>query len=234
VKSFKLLPLECPKCGAPIKSASSDMVHFCDNCGVGLEFTGEELKIVEVKFAKPIIHLEFQPELFLPFWSFNLDISIKGKELYLPFIFRKGVFSPDDNIFNNNQLIEKILEQRKTSGKEKEFDYTIYVPSFPTTGAFAYSSNIGNNLTKSKPALNFYEKSKEMFFCVYNSRDALAIAEDEYIALQSNVIPNLLALELSLNVKSKCIVGIPYIRKDKGIYYDQIIGEIVLVSALKM
>ena len=233
MKLFRLLPLECPKCGSRIKSRTSDVVHFCDNCGTGSEFTGDSLEIVETKFARPIIDSKFRPELFLPFWSFNLDISIKGKEVYLPFIFRKGIFSPKDNLFKDGTLIEKILKAGKEQEKEKELDYTIYVPSFPTTGTFAYSSNIGNSLTKAQPKITFYEDSKQMFSCIYNSRDALAIAEDEYISLQSNVIPNLLALDLSFNVKSKTILGIPYIKKEKGIYYDQIIGEIILANALK-
>ena len=69
--------------------------------------------------------------------------------------------------------------------------------------------------------------------CIYNSSDALAIAEDEYISLQSAVIPNLLALDLSFNLKGKKVIGIPYTRKEKGIFYDQIIGEIILANALK-
>ena len=233
MKFFDLLPLQCLRCGAPISSGRCDMVHFCHNCGAGLEFNGDNLEIIKTHFAQPLLEKEKKPELFLPFWSFHLDISIKGKEVYLPFLFRANYLRPEESFFTNETLIEEILKKRKKQEKEGEKDFIIYVPSFPTTGTFAYSSNIGNRFTEAQPNLIFYEENKKMESCIYNSSDALAIAEDEYISLQSSVIPNLLALDLSFNVKGKKVIGIPYTRKEKSIFYDQIIGEIILASALK-
>lgn len=233
MKFFHLLPLQCPKCGARIAAGPSDMVYFCDNCGAGIEFNGENLEIVENLFAYPLLDVEREPELFLPFWSFHLDISIKGKEVYLPLLFRQDYLRPEGDLFTDEKIIEEILKKQHQQEKVKELDFTIYVPSFPTTGTFAYSSNIGNRFTKARPQLTFYRENKKMASCIYNSKDGLAIAEDEYISLQSAVIPNLLALDLFFNLKNKKIIGIPYIKKEKGIYYDQIIGEIILASALK-
>lgn len=233
MKFFDLLPLQCLRCGAPISSGRCDMVYFCHNCGVGLEFNGDNLETIKTHFAQPLLEKEKEPELFLPFWSFHLDISIKGKEVYLHFLFRANYLRTKGSFFTDETLIEEILKKRKQQGKEGEKDFIIYVPSFPTTGSFAYSSNIGNRFTEAQPHLLFYEENKKMESCIYNSSDALAIAEDEYISLQSAVIPNLLALDLSFNLKGKKVIGIPYTRKEKGIFYDQIIGEIILVSALK-
>jgi len=233
MKLFRLLPLQCPGCGAPITSGCSDMVYFCNNCGEGVEFNGKNLEIVKIYFARPIQDKEKEPELFLPFWSFHLDITIKGKEAYLPLIFRANFLKPEGQFFTDETLIEKIIKKQKHYKKEKELNFIIYVPSFPTTGTFAYSSNIGNEFTKAQPNLTFYDENKKMESCIYNSTDGLAIAEDEYISLQSAVIPNLLALDLSFDLKSKKVIGIPYIRKEKGVFYDQIIGEMILANALK-
>ena len=233
MKLFHLLPLQCPKCGSPIDSNRNDVIYFCNNCGAGLEFNGEKLELVRTVFARPELDKENEPQLFLPFWLFHLDISIKGKEVYLPFIFRPNFLETQDSLLTNKTLLEKILKKREEQTKKEEMDFSIYVPSFPTTGTFEYSSNIGNRFTKTRPKLTFYEEKKKMESCIYNSSDALSIAEDEYISLQSAVIPNLLGLELSFNVKEKMVIGIPYIKKEKGIYYDQIIGEIIVASALK-
>lgn len=233
MKIFNLLPLQCIHCGAPISSGCSDMVYFCQNCGSGLEFNGKNFELVEVSYASPLLEKETEPELFLPFWSFHLDISIKGKEAYLPLLFRENFLRTEDRLFTDETFIEEILKKWKNKEIKGESDFIIYVPSFPTTGAYAYSSGLGNKFTKAQPHLSFYEKNKRMQSCIYNSEDALAIAEDEYISLQSAVIPNLLALDLSFNLKDKKVIGIPYIRKEKGIFLDQIIGEIILSSALK-
>jgi len=234
LKLFQLLPLQCKRCGAPITSGRSDMVYFCMNCGAGLEFNGTNLEIIETVFAKPLLDKEKEPELFLPFWYFHLDIRIKGKEAYLPLLFTADFIRPEEGLFTDETLIEEILRKRKQKDKKEDLDFSIYVPSFPTTGIFEYSSNIGNRFTKAQPHLTYHEENRNMESCIYNSTDALAIAEDEYISLQSSVVPNLLALDLSFNLKQKKIIGIPYVRKEKGIFYDQIIGEIILSSALKL
>jgi hypothetical protein len=231
---FKLVHLQCTKCSARIFSGRSDMVYFCDNCGAALEFNGEELVLVDVHFAKPVSDQDRDPELFLPFWSFHLDISVKGKSAYLPLLLRQDFMMRDSMLFDKEALIEEILSKRKEHVVEGEKNFTIYVPSFPTTGAYTFSSELGKKFTLQQPTLTFYEAGKTMESCIYNAKDALAIAEDEYISLQSAVIPNLLALDLSINVKEKRIIGIPYIRKEKGIFYDQIIGELLLASALKI
>ena len=234
MKLFKLIPLQCNRCSARIASGRSDMVYFCDNCGAGLEYNGEELVFVDVLYAKPIIDLDRDPELFLPFWSFRLDILVKGKSAYLPLLLRDYSMMRDNKLFDKEALLEEILSKRKEHAMEGEKDFTIYVPSFPTTGAYNFSSELGSTFTLKQPSLIFSEKRKRMASCIYNATDALAIAEDEYISLQSAVIPNLLALDLSINVKEKRVIGIPYIRKEKGIFYDQIIGEMLLASALKI
>jgi hypothetical protein len=235
MKPFHLVPLQCIRCGSPISSGSADMVYFCENCGVGLEFNGKEFEQVTVRFAKPILEKEREPDLHLPFWSFKLDITVQGKEGHLPLVFREDFFTSDGNPFSNNEaLIEAILKkwsEKKVTGAK---DFTIYVPAFVTTGAFSYSSGIGVKLTHVQPELSFFEESKKMESCVYNASDGLAIAEDEYISLQSSIIPNLLTIDLSFNLKEKEVIGIPYIRKEKGIFIDQIIGEMILTSALKI
>ena len=235
MKLFHLVPLQCTRCGAPVSSGSSDMVYFCDNCGAGLEFNGKAFELITVRYAKPILEEKREPILFLPFWAFQLDITVKGKEAHLPLVFREDFFRSDGNLFSNNEaIIEAILKkwnEKKASGAK---DITIYVPAFATTGAFSYSSGIGIKLKQTQPNLSFYDENKKMESCIYNSFDGLAIAEDEYISLQSAMIPNLLTIELSFNLKEKNVIGIPYIKKEKGIFTDQIIGEIILKSALKI
>jgi hypothetical protein len=232
-KFFQLLPLECSKCGEAITCGRYDMVYFCDNCGTTQEFTGEKLSPVETLFARPLLGKVQKTEIFLPFWVFHLDISIKGKKVYLPLLFSESLFKKETSLFSDESVMEEILSKRKTYEKEKELDFIIYVPSFPTSGTFSYSADIGNRFTKSQPELKFFEETKKMEYCIYNSSDGLAIAEDEYISLQSQIIPNLLNLQLSFKVKDKKVVGIPY-RKEKGVYYDQIIGEMILKNALKL
>jgi hypothetical protein len=210
------------------------MVYFCTRCGTGLEYNGKNLEPIEVLFAQPILQKDSEPELFLPFWSFRLDISIKAKEVYLPLLFRRDFMDEENILFTNKSLIETILNKQKEKKIKDQKDFTVYVPSFPTTGMYAYSSDIGKVFTRAQPVLSFYEQNKKMESCIYNAIDALSIAEDEYISLQTAIIPNLLALDLSFNVKNKRVIGIPYAKKEKGVFYDQIIGEMLLASALRM
>lgn len=234
MRLFKLVPLQCTRCSERISSGRSDMVYFCDNCGAGLEFNGESLVSVDVRYAKPICERDREPELFLPFWAFRLDISVKGKSAYLPLLLRDVFMMRDTMLFDKEALIEEILSKRREKEIEGEEDFTIYVPSFPTTGAYTLSSEIGMKFTLKQPVMTFYEERKTMQSCIYNGQDALAIGEDQYISLQSAVIPNLLALDLSITVKEKGVIGVPYIRKEKGIFHDQIIGEMLLANALKL
>jgi hypothetical protein len=231
---FKLVPLQCIQCGARISSGRSDIVYFCDNCGAALEYNGEALLRIDAFFAKPIHHADCDPEFFLPFWSFRLDISVEGKSVYLPLLLRDNFLMHDSMLFDKEAFVEEILSKRKEQAIEGKTNFTIYVPSFPTTGAYTFSSELGKKFTAKQPPLTFYEERKTMASCIYNAVDALAIAEDVYIALQSAVIPNLLALDLSIEVKERSIIGIPYIKKEKAIYYDQIIGEMLLANALKI
>lgn len=234
MKLFKLVPLQCTCCSERISAGNADMVYFCDNCGAALEFNGDELVPVDARFAKPLCDTDRDPELFLPFWSFRLDISIEGKSAYLPLLLRSDFMMQDTMLFDKEALIDEILRKRKEHVVKGDRDFTIYVPSFPTTGAYAFSSELGTTFTLKQPPLTFYDERKRMESCIYNASDALAIAEDEYISLQSSIIPNLLALDLSINVRERSIIGIPYTKKEKGVYYDQIIGEMLLASALKI
>ncbi len=234
MKLFELVPLQCTKCNARISSGRADRVFFCDNCGAALEYNGERLTPVDVHSAQPILDLDREPELFLPFWSFQLEIQVQGKSVYLPLLFRDNFIMQDTMLFDRESFMHAVLSKRKEHTPEGESNFTVYVPSFPTTGAYTFSSELGITFTKKQPVFSWYQENKRIESCIYNEADALAIAEDEYISLQAAVIPNLLELELSIRVKGKMIIGIPYIKKNKGIYYDQIIGEMLLANALKL
>jgi predicted RNA-binding Zn-ribbon protein involved in translation (DUF1610 family) len=234
MKLFELVPLQCTRCGARIASGSSDMIYFCDNCGAALEYNGETLVPIEARFAQPLTDTDRAPELFLPFWSFRLDIAVEGKSVYLPLLFRDNFLMYEHSMLDKEAFVEAVLSKKREHAVEEARDFIVYVPSFPTTGAYTFSSELGTKFTLQQPSLTFYEERKKIASCIYNAADALAIAEDEYISLQSAVIPNLLALDLSINVKEKLIIGMPYVRKEKGIFYDQIIGEMLLASALRI
>lgn len=234
MKLFELVPLQCTRCNARISSGRSDRVFFCDNCGIALEYNGEKLTPVDTHCAKPVLDTEHEPELFLPFWSFRLAIKVEGKSVYLPLFLRDNSLMQDTMTFNTQSFVQEVLRKRKEHTLEGETDFTVYVPSFPTTGAYTLSSELGIRFTKQQPVLSFYRENKRVESCIYNEADALAIAEDEYISLQAAVIPNLLALDLSIQVMEKTIIGVPYMKKEKGIYYDQIIGEMLLANALML
>lgn len=77
-QGFRLVPLECPSCGASVAAQGEDVVYYCTACRNGYRFDGttEELAPMEVAFVTaPAVAVD----RYLPFWLLNADVKIKNR-----------------------------------------------------------------------------------------------------------------------------------------------------------
>jgi hypothetical protein len=76
---FRLVPLDCPSCGAPVRAQGADVVFYCTACRNGYRYDAETegLEPVEVAFvAAP----QVAAERYLPFWLLPAKVKIRERQ----------------------------------------------------------------------------------------------------------------------------------------------------------
>jgi hypothetical protein len=76
---FRLVPLDCPTCGAAVAAEGDDVVYYCTACRNGYRFDGEKraLEPIEVSFvAAP----DRVVEGYRPFWVLPATIRIHDRQ----------------------------------------------------------------------------------------------------------------------------------------------------------
>lgn len=75
---FRLVPLDCPSCGAALAAEGEDVVYFCTACRNGYRYQAEppHLAPLEVRFVSAVHHAA---EKYLPFWVLEARVTIAGR-----------------------------------------------------------------------------------------------------------------------------------------------------------
>jgi hypothetical protein len=75
---FKLIPLDCPTCGAGIQARGEDVVYYCTACrnGYTLEESDWSLRLLETSF---VAVSNLQVEEYRPFWLLPAEIHVSGR-----------------------------------------------------------------------------------------------------------------------------------------------------------
>lgn len=75
---FRLVPLDCPSCGASVEARGEDVVYYCTACRNGYKFdlAKEGLEPVEVAF---VAAANVAAETYLPFWLLPARVGIERR-----------------------------------------------------------------------------------------------------------------------------------------------------------
>lgn len=75
---FRLIPLDCPSCGAAVAAAGEDVVFYCTACRNGYRYQPEppHLAPLEVRFVAAVNQAA---EKYLPFWVLEAQVEIAGR-----------------------------------------------------------------------------------------------------------------------------------------------------------
>ncbi len=78
--ALRLVPLDCPTCGAALAADGEDVVYYCTACRNGYLFATATatLEPVEVGF---VATADRAAERYLPFWVLPAEIAISGREV---------------------------------------------------------------------------------------------------------------------------------------------------------
>ena len=77
-EGFRLVPLDCPSCGAAVAAEGEDVVYYCTACRNGYRFDleSESLQPVEVAF---VTLSSAAVDRYLPFWLLPADVEIENR-----------------------------------------------------------------------------------------------------------------------------------------------------------
>jgi predicted RNA-binding Zn-ribbon protein involved in translation (DUF1610 family) len=222
---INLIPLRCPDCGRDIESGEDDLVHFCSNCGKGFEVIQDELKKINVIFAKPKEEFAGVKLYYLPMWQILSRVSVKRK-----------------HSIDVNQLPREILaNERFTSvytellNKEKPIEKMVFfVPAFGVTNRYQLMDQPGLRFTVNPPELKS-DSPKNMIGAEYSLSDAIELARDMFLSIQFQTdtgITGLKDADVTFDYKKARIAGIPFY-EEEGMLIDALEGYKIFKNGLK-
>jgi predicted RNA-binding Zn-ribbon protein involved in translation (DUF1610 family) len=222
---INLIPLRCPDCGRDIESGEDDLVHFCSNCGKGFEVIQDELKKINVIFAKPKEEFAGVKLYYLPMWQILSRVSVKRK-----------------HSIDVSQLPREILaNERFTSvytellNKEKPIEKMVFfVPAFGVTNRYQLMDQPGLRFTVNPPELKS-DSPKNMIGAEYSLSDAIELARDMFLSIQFQTdtgITGLKDADVTFDYKKARIAGIPFY-EEEGMLIDALEGYKIFKNGLK-
>jgi len=207
--ALRLLPLDCPSCGATLAAEGTDVVYYCTACRNGYRIRADEsgLDGVEVSF---VALKNRSAESYLPFWILRATIDLEERDA-------EGA--------GFHRLLGALLG---TSGPSSGSTYeaTFAVPAFrcPLEQATALTQRY----TSSLPELG--EKLGERLTGgVFGVEDARVMAEYAFLDAQIQRPDTLRQLRYTIDFQSERLLGVPFVRQGDQ-WQDAIFGLPVIVG----
>lgn len=206
------IPLKCPSCGAPLEAGAASVLFYCLRCQKGSELREGKFHSFPLHFA-PRIDPRGEPPavasaknhvIYLPFWVIEAQIEITTRqytriepemEYWRKFYARLKPFVPEANLTISEEAPPQTLN--------------LFVPAFATTNIAAYTTNLGVALTRAQPS---FEEGPPILPrpCIYDSWEALTLAEIIFLALETSESSHLLRLEFNLRPLRQELWALPF------------------------
>ncbi len=201
---FRLVPLDCPTCGAAVAADGEDVVYYCTACRNGYRFDHERqgLEPVEVTFVSAP---QVAAELYRPFWLLPAQVTIHRRDA------AGGGFSGLLNFF---------LGGGGGGGGAASGEGTFAVPAF--RAPLAAVTALTRRYTERLPQLG--EKLGERLTggC-YGAADARKLAHYALIASEVEKPDTLKDLRYEIVFGQARLLGVPFKRAGQG-FADSLFG----------
>ncbi len=202
---FKLVPLDCPSCGAGIRADGEDVVYYCTACRNGYRFDldSRTLEAVEVAFvALPDQRVDF----YLPFWLLPATITIQERTA------KGGSFAG---------LMRFFLGDDGESAQSGEGRFA--VPAFHCR--LSTTTELTRRYTEALPDLG--EKLGERLIGgSYGPADARKLAHYALVASEINKPDTLTQLRYTIEFGQESLLGIPFVRRQAAVQ-DALFGIVL-------
>lgn len=204
--AFRLLPLDCPSCGAALAAEGEDVVYYCTACAAGFRLGagpategtgggGEVLVPVEVSFvASP----GTAAAVYLPFWLLGATVTLHERQA------AGGSWSG---------LVSFFLGDRSTTGTAPG-EGTFAIPAFACPLGEAVA--LAGRYTQALPELGERLGERLTGGC-YGVEDAQKLAHFTLIAAEAEKPDTLRRLEYSIDFGPARLLGVPFVRHGSGL-----------------
>lgn len=214
---FRLIPLQCPNCGAPLEAEECSLVFYCLHCQKSYESGGEEKKFnaYPLYFASPKStgNAHESPPLYLPFWIIESQIQVMRHQytrLNPELEYWRSLYSQLKNFLPETN--------HQKAGEGQPINLRLFVPAFATTNIAAYTTNLGVALTRARPTFESLPTAPPAakggpvrpLPCIYSAQEALTLADIIFLALETRETANLIRLEFNLKPLRQELWALPF------------------------
>lgn len=193
---FELVPLDCPSCGAPIRSHGDDVVYYCTACRNGYRFEPEssQLQPVNVSFvATPAVSVDE----YRPFWLLPAEVQMLERTA------TGGGFSGLLGFFLGG-----------SEGPRESGTGTFVIPAFHAP--LDAVTQLSQRYTEALPALS--EKLGERLLGGrYGVEDAEKLAHYVVVASEVGRSDTLTQLRYEIDFGEPRLLGVPFVRRDEKV-----------------
>lgn len=201
--ALRLLPLDCPSCGATLAAEGEDIIYYCTACRNGYRIRSDEsgLERVEVSF---VALKDRTAESYRPFWVLDATVDLQEREAA-----GGGI----------HKLLGALLgSSGPASGST--YEATFVVPAFRCP--LNQATVLIQRYTSSFPELG--EKLGERLTGgVFGVEDARVLAEYAFLDAQIQRPDTLRQLRYTLDFQKQRLLGVPFVRQGEG-WQDAIYG----------
>lgn len=195
---FRLIPLDCPKCGAALAAEGEDVVYYCTACRSGHLLTpgdGDALRLEQVEVAFVAVPGQ-QVERHLPFWLLPAQVTLHQRDAtggalaFLAGLFGSG--SPGPGTTEGTFAIPA-FHAELPAATELAARYTRELPRL--------GERLGEKLTGGR----------------YGVEDARKLAHYLLIATEAGRSDTLKDLEYKIDFGAPRLLGVPFVRRGEGL-----------------
>ncbi len=189
---FRLVPLDCPSCGAPVAADGEDVVYYCTACRNGYRFDRDEPHLVPIEVAFVAL-AEVAAEVYRPFWLLPARVALLERSA------AGGGFSGLMGLFLGPQ-----------AAAPSEASGTFAVPAFHTRlGAV---TELTRRYTETLPQLG--EKlGEKLLGGRYGVADAQQIVHCAVVAGEIEQPDTLKNLRYEIEFGPARLLGVPFVRR---------------------
>jgi len=195
-REFQLVLLDCPSCGAPIRSSGDDVVYYCTACRNGYRFEIEtsQLQPVEVSFVATPAQ---QADEYRPFWLLPAKVQMQERSA------TGGGFSGLLGFFLG-----------RSSGPRESGEGTFVIPAFQAP--LDVVTQLSQSYTQALPSLG-ERLGERLCGGRYGVEDAQKLAHYVLIASEVGRPDTLTQLRYEIDFGQPRLLGVPFIRRDQSI-----------------
>lgn len=202
---FRLVPLDCPSCGAPLEAREDDVVYYCTACRNGYRYDFEEHALAPVEVAFVALP-GAAADRYLPFWLLPAEVEIRARKGL------SGGFSGIMGLFTGGSD----LDSPRIGG-------TFAVPAF--RAPLRSVTELTRRYTEKFPELDERLGEKLLGGC-YGVRDAEKLAHFALIASEVEKPDTLKQLRYEIRFEAPRLLGVPFVRKGEGLA-DGLFGIVI-------